>query len=78
MDRKRRELLLKEKMAVIGKRLREERLKRNWDLLEVVIRSGGNQQTIYNLENGLENNPTIKTLINLADAFEMDILTLLA
>ena len=71
-------MLLKERMTVIGKRLREERLKRNWDYLEIVIRSGVNQQTIYNLENALECNPTIKTIINLADAFEMDLFTFIS
>ena len=62
-----RDLLLKDLIVKIGSKIKSEREKKGWDVIELTIRSKVNQQTIYNLENGLCN-PTLKTLINITDA----------
>ena len=77
MDRKQTELILKESMVHIGNKIKKEREDRGWDQLEVVIRSGVSQSVIYNLEIGVADNITMKSLIGLSAAFEIDIISLI-
>jgi transcriptional regulator with XRE-family HTH domain len=77
MDRRKLEENQKEIMIRLSKRIKEERESRNWDVLELVIRSGVSQSTIYNLETGLVDNVGLKNLTGIAIAFEMDILSLM-
>lgn len=65
-------------MDFIAKKVKSERLKRGWDVTELVIRSRVNQVTIYNIENGVSDNITLKSLIGIAKAFEVDMVMLLA
>ena len=77
MDRKRAESLLRESMIRIGERIKTERENRSWDQIEVVIRSGVSQTVIYNLEAGIADNITMKSLVGLSMAFEIDLLMLI-
>ena len=57
----------------VSKRIKEERERRGWTVMDLLVESHVNQQTIYNLENMTERNPKMKTLVALADAFGMDV-----
>lgn len=72
------DLALRSRMDFIAKKVKSERLKRGWDVTELVIRSRVNQVTIYNIENGVSDNITLKSLIGIAKAFEVDMVMLLA
>lgn len=58
-------------MARLAKRIKSEREKRGYDVIELVIRSGVSQATIYNLEAGVQCNIGLKSLTGLAIAFEI-------
>jgi len=73
-DRQRCDEILKSAMIRIGDIVKNEREKKGWDIIELTIRSRVNQQTIYNIENKLDCNPTIKTLINLSDSLGINII----
>lgn len=63
--------MLRDKMLSLSLRIKHEREVRGWDVLELVIRSGVNQATIYNIESGAEN-ITLKSLIAISNAFGME------
>lgn len=60
----------------LGKRIRYLRNKRLWSQEELGFQSGINKNYICDLERG-QRNPTLNLLSRLAEAFEMDISTLL-
>ena len=70
--------ILKEKMMFIGKIVREERQKRGWDILELIIKSGISQVALYNIEAGRTRNITLESVIGLSIAFDMDIFKLIS
>jgi len=65
------------RLNTIGIKIKEERLKRNWEILDVVIRSGISASVIYSLETGKSQNVTLLSLVGLSMAFEVDIISLL-
>lgn len=72
------EWMLRNRMDFLSIIVKTEREKRGWDVTELVIRSRVNQVTIYNIENGTADNVTLKSLIGIARAFEIDLITLLS
>jgi transcriptional regulator with XRE-family HTH domain len=57
----------------VSRKIKRERESRGWTVMDLLVESHVNQQTIYNLENMTERNPKMKTLVALADAFGMDV-----
>jgi transcriptional regulator with XRE-family HTH domain len=68
----------RELMVRLSKRIKSERENRGFDVIELVIRSGVSQATIYNLEAGVQENVGLKNLTGIAMAFEMDVISLLS
>lgn len=73
MDKIKSSSTLRQLMLNIGKKVKEERSKRNWEVLELVVRSDVSMGTIYKLESQITDNVSIKSLVGLATAFEMDV-----
>jgi transcriptional regulator with XRE-family HTH domain len=78
MDSRELDWMLKNHMGYISERVKIGRSKKGWDVLELVIRSRVNQVTIYNIENGTAENVTLKSLIGISRALEIDLPTLLS
>lgn len=72
-----REEALRATVRVVGVRIKMEREKRGWDQIDLVVHSLVNSKTIDNLEKFTECNPTLKTLMALADAFQIDVCDLM-
>jgi len=77
MDRIKNELLLKELMTRISTKLKEEKEKKEWDSVDIIIRSGISVSALYNIERGTADNITLKNIIALATALDMDVISLL-
>jgi transcriptional regulator with XRE-family HTH domain len=67
----------KDLMLRLAKRIRSERENKGFDIIEIVVRSGVSQATLYNLEAGIADNITLKSLVGLSVAFEIDLIMLL-
>ena len=76
-DSDKREDALRSTVIAVGIRIKAEREKRGWDHIDLVVHSLVNSKTIENLEKFNECNPTLKTLMALADAFQIDVCDLI-
>lgn len=71
-----RDRLLKEHTEAIGMRIKDLRIAKGYDQLDLAFYSMISVKTIYTIEAGCDN-LTLKTLVNLADALEVKIVDLL-
>lgn len=56
---------------MIAKRLKELRKERNWTQQKLAEKAGLSFNAITKIEQGAAEHPTLKTLLKLADAFEI-------
>ena len=56
---------------MLSKRLKELRKQKGWSQQKLAERTGLSFNTITKIEQGLGKHPTLKTLIKLAEAFEI-------
>lgn len=58
---------------MIGKKTKELRKKKGWSQQKLAEKSGLSFNTITRIEQGIGDSPTLKTLLKLADTFEVGI-----
>lgn len=58
---------------IISKNIRHLRLEKNYSLEKLARLADLSLNTIVKIESGTNKNPTIKTLVKIADAFEINI-----
>lgn len=71
MERKKQESIIKEFIIPFGKKVMEERLKHKLNIPDLSIKSNVSRSVIYNLEFGLSDNITLKSIIGLAMALDI-------